>query len=448
MKASAKASALIACITILAAFAFLAACQPDSLTSETASCLECHSGDSVTGDAVLAAQAQYDESGHLNGPRMLDPFEATTGHIYVFHGSNAMYTNGSAGPTNCAKCHSHQGFVDFINNGAPDSFYSAASPPGGFTCHKPHISGDFSMRKTTSETLVDGTTIFNGGSGNLCVTCHKSLTASTTFLSGFTGSLPLASATKSWTSSNGPHHGPQADYLMGVNHYAYASAPSYFGQSDHMSVSISNSCVSCHLYAPGARLSGSLQLGGHGMYLTGDVHGTDTNVIGGCRATGCHSFPTSATTLTAAATGSLTGGFETATSPSTLNTYLDDIRAIRNLLIVYFGTGTNFYKTNVTDPGTPSDPSDDTVLAGADGDGPIQGVDDGLNQTTGEWGLDWEFAASRLTEAQSRAFWNFRYFIEDKSQGIHNPDFAFQILYDAADDLGLNPDSVITNTRP
>jgi len=97
-----KARALIACIAILAAFAFLAACQPDSV-AETDSCMECHSGESnsITGNAVLAAQAQYDESGHLNGPRMLDPYEPTTGHIYVAHGSNAMYTNGSAGPTNC-----------------------------------------------------------------------------------------------------------------------------------------------------------------------------------------------------------------------------------------------------------------------------------------------------------------------------------------------------------
>ena len=57
--------------------------------------------------------------------------------------------------------------MDFVDTGMPPrtSFYGAASPPGCFTCHKPHISGDFSLRKVSSETLVDGTNSFNGGNG-------------------------------------------------------------------------------------------------------------------------------------------------------------------------------------------------------------------------------------------------------------------------------------------
>jgi hypothetical protein len=348
-----------------------------------------------------------------------------------------MYTNGS----NCSKCHTHQGFVDFIAAGMPaiwNSNYGAASQPGCFTCHKPHISGDFSMRKQTAETLVDGAT-FDQGKGNLCVTCHKSLTASSAYLTGFTGSLPLASATKSWSSSAGPHHGPEADFIMGANHYDYGG--DYSGASPHL---LPEGCVSCHMYQPGARLGGSLELGGHGFYLTGDVHGNIVNVIGAtgglCRS--CHAWSGTSATVAVPTpgptSGYLTGGYETS-SAALINTYLDQIRANRNKLIAYFGTGTNFYKVTLDDNGTPGDPSDDiNVLPGAAGDGPIESLSGG-DVASGEWEKDWAFAASRLTETQSRAFWNFKLFIEDKSQGIHNPVFAIRILWDSVDDLGLTP---------
>ena len=437
-----KARALIACITILAAFAFLAACQPDGL-AETDSCMECHSGDTTEGSAVRTAQAQYDESGHLNGPRMLSAY--TGDHMYVFHGSNASYANGP----DCSKCHTHQGFVDFIDAGMPATWSQYDGPPGPecFTCHKPHISGDFSLRKETNETLIDGSTIFNGGKGNLCVTCHKSLTASTTFLTGFSGVLPAGTASKSWQTYNGTHHGPQAEFVMGANYYA-TPAKLYEGPSPHYSgaLPVGDTCVGCHMYAPSdtSRFSGTLQMGGHGMYLGGDVHGVDSNVIGACRS--CHtSYPNDfsglpyqvyANTNTAGGTGSLSGGFE---ANSSLNARLDDIRANRDLLIGYFGTGSNFYKTALVAG---------NVVAGVAGDGPIEDALTGGDVASGEWGKDWIFAASRLDENQSKAFWNFKFFIEDKSQGIHNPKFAHQILYDAVVALGMTPAGTPPPNRP
>ncbi len=421
-----KTSAILACCAIVAAFALLAACSPDT-SSETASCMDCHSGDTTNGNALLAAQAGYDVSGHLNGPRTLDPNVASTGHLYIFHGSNAMYTNGGS----CVKCHNHEAFVDYVATGTPASFYGAASPPQCFTCHKPHISGDFSLRKETSENLVDGTSVFNWGKGNLCVTCHKALTrvgdtslVSTSAFFNTTTTFP-----KSWRSSDGPHHGPQADLMMGKNNYLYP-AKTYVTVNDHFDAALPDSCVSCHLWQPAAREGGTLQLGGHGMYLAADVHGSNSNLIGPCRT--CHNYPVSGSGSpilvqpTSAGTGSLTGGFETALSPDTnINTTLADIRALRNLLLAYFGNGA----ANFTGSGT----------------GPIVGVDDGLDQTTGEWGLDWEFDTASLTETQSYAFWNFKLFIEDKSHGIHNPIFAYEVLYDSAQALGI---SVAAFTRP
>ncbi len=423
-----RTSALLACCAIIAAFALLAACSTGS-SSETASCMDCHSGDTTNGNSLLAAQAQYDVSGHLNGPRTLDPEVANTGHIYIFHGSNAMYTNGGS----CVKCHNHEAFVDYVTTGTTASFYGAASPPQCFTCHKPHISGDFSLRKETSETLVDGTTTFNWGKGNLCVTCHKSLTpvGNTALVSTSSFFNTTTTFPKSWRTSDGPHHGPQADFMTGKNNYLYP-AKTYVTVNNHFDAALPDSCVSCHLYQPAARLGGTLQLGGHGMYLAADVHGSNSNLLGPCRA--CHNYPVSGSgspvlvqpTSAGPAAAYLTGGFETALSPDlNVNTTLADIRGLRNLLVGYFGNGAaNF---------------------GGAGNGPIEAESGGDFTTTGEWGRDWEFAQASLNEAQSYAFWNFKLFIEDKSNGIHNPVFAYEILYDAAQALGIN---VSAFTRP
>ena len=371
------------------ALALLAACQPADTVSETASCTECHSRDTTVGGAVLTAQTQYDNSGHLNGPRVLNP---TPGDIYEFEGSNSY--GGGAGAS-CNKCHTHQGFLDFITAGMPSSYtgktYFVPTPPECFTCHKPHIAGDFTPRKTSSETLADGTTVYDGGAGNLCATCHKSRRTASSFLTGFP---------KTWGSSDGPHHGPQADFLMGVNQHDYGKP--YAGQSVHLDPRDPNSCVDCHMYTPTDRLR-NLQLGGHGMYLSAEVSAALTDVVGVCAS--CHTgFGTS-----------LTGDFE---SVAAINTRLDDIRANRDLLIGYFGNGTTNFSGN--------------------GTGPIESLT-GNDVASGEWNKDWVFASATLSQTQSYAFWNFKLFIEDRSQGIHNPYFAHQILYDAVEALGMTP---------
>ena len=69
-------------------------------------------------------------------------------------------------------------------------------------------------------------------------------------------------------------------------------------------------------------------------------------------------------------------------------------------------------------------------------------MDDGtigsFDETLG-WGQGWDFASTAcyLTSDQIKAFWHLKLFVEDKSEGIHNPTYAAQLLYDAADTLGL-----------
>ena len=413
---------LIFSVLAVVAVALLAGCSPDNLTAETDSCMNCHSGDTTTGNAVLAAQAQYENSGHFNGPRTLSPYSDNTGHTYVFHGSNSMYTNGS----NCSKCHTHQGFVDFVAAGMPASWnqgYGAASPPGCFTCHKPHVSGDFSMRKESSETLADGASVFDYGKGNLCVTCHKALTAP----SGFLTSDPI-----NWRSSSGAHHGPQADFIMGTGHWAYgANSYQTAAANSHVSdVRQPDACVSCHMYQPTSRLGGTLELGGHGMYLTGDVHGSNVDIVQTCKT--CHTsgapWPSSNPKFTDS--GHL-APYDW-DGKNGVQDKLLEIKGLRDTLIAYLGNGAaNF---------------------GGAGKGPIVGELDPLTDaTSGEWNQDWQFnpVQTSLSLVISESFWNFKLFIEDHSGGIHNPTFAAQILYDAIDNLNDNAGTSLTlGTRP
>ena len=99
-------------------------------------------------------------------------------------------------------------------------------------------------------------------------------------------------------------------------------------------------------------------------------------------------------------------------------------------MIGYFGNGTAYF--------------------GGNGAGPIESRLSGADVASGEFGKDWVFAQANIDDYESYAFWNFRLFIEDRSQGIHNPKFALQMLYDAVEALNVVvpalPDPV--GTRP
>jgi hypothetical protein len=387
---------------------------PVATVNPAEECFNCHSGSNDTSDKILGAAAGYEHSGHFNGPRTLAPVGSD--HMYVFHGSNAMYANGGG----CQTCHTHQGFVDLITTGS-SSTVEMASQPGCFTCHKPHDTGDFSLRASAAVSLADGSS-YDFGTGNLCVNCHKSRRTVASYLGDPTdwpGSV---------SSHAGPHHGPQSDFIMGTNHWAYGSN-SYQDVSIHASNTV-NSCVDCHLFQPDGRLSGSLELAGHGMYLTAEVHGTPKDVIGTCTGSGCHE-------TSFGIDPSLTGSFLDNGQQAGANwdgdatgteNKLDEIKGMRDTLITYFGTGSNFLKKDLITPGT-------------SGDGPlVDAENDSIDPTVqpGEWEKDWVFASAYMTEVQAQSFWNFKYFMEDRSMGIHNPTFAAQILYDAIDNLNDN----------
>lgn len=110
-------------------------------------CADCHSDNPK--QPVAGARLAYNTSGHNNN-------------------GNSWYANGAG----CQKCHTNEGFIEFVETGKNGEYVANPSQPGCFTCHAPHTRGDFSVRTNKPVKMVDGST-FNLGDGNLCANCHQ-----------------------------------------------------------------------------------------------------------------------------------------------------------------------------------------------------------------------------------------------------------------------------------
>ncbi|MDH5716568.1 MAG: hypothetical protein OEZ22_02895 [Spirochaetia bacterium] len=456
-------------LMMLSAFLFAAqncgddekALTEDDVNEEiVTSCHGCHSEDSEIGMKILAAQAGYDNSGHKNGPRgwieLTDVVYDASGTLQagdttletLFHGSNAAYTNA----TPCSNCHTHNGFVERVKAGqmiekaetdTKEIVVGAPAPIGCFTCHEPHKNGNFSLRTTNAVTLlVDDTVTFDRGLGNLCVHCHQSRTAAS--------SVDTTFATPATPSGHwGPHHGPQGDFLMGANGYEF-TGKTYSTNDVHYDAkgdSPANSCVNCHRYTDtntnGDRYNSNLETGNHGMYLTANVHGSMTDRVDVCWSQ-CHSTdipdpkPRTAkfTDVKKPATADWDGD-------GTTETILKETQGLADKLYTYFIDPANFAGTNV----------------GACNTAPVAGPIATSGIST-KWRLGWDFQAMKndwdatastgteecvMTKAQAGAFWNFKYYTEDHSGGVHFPTYAAQLLYDSLEAVG---DTTIGATRP
>lgn len=490
----------------MAGLALLIGCAPGSalLTGKSStggnslSCTDCHSGETTStyGLDVLSAKAQYyGGSGHYNGPRIFEP--AGSAELYISDGSNSMYCNGGD-PGGCSKCHTDQGFVALVGNWSGTQVnVPAASQPGCFTCHAPHETGDFTLRTQAPVALVDGVTTYDMGKGNLCVKCHQARTkassgvtaTNTSFVIGF-GALIAGSPypapadpTKAppnlqrWSSSSGSHHGPQADFIEGVDNWKYTGKTDYVA-SPHLSAT--DSCVTCHMYGPTTgRLGGNLSIGGHGTYLNGAVHGSPVDFVAQCQT--CHKtggtgavWPTVVTATTFQSSGHTSGDIDGDLSTDDI---LVEIDHLKKKLLTYFGNSANFlditYNVTLDSNLKISAYGAFSISASSNGHAPVTTLPTpisprsdytpgGVPGDTQGWHKDWEFngftplvgvtsvlAYPALNKWQSQSLWNFKYFMEDKSEGIHNPTFAARILFDALKNLQDNGVGGITlGTRP
>lgn len=138
----------------------------------------------------------------------------------------------------CASCHSAQGFVDAQHGRAHEPERAMADAITCATCHDPHdATHPHSLRVFDTVGVIAGAPAEHLGSGAICASCHRS------------GALA--------TQADRAAHAPQADVLLGRG--ARLAEPLDHGVHRF----IANTCVRCHMTRPeeGDALRG--RAGGH-----------------------------------------------------------------------------------------------------------------------------------------------------------------------------------------
>ena len=234
-----------------------------SLDSKT--CAACHE-DAGTHHYI---PTQWDASGH----------DATDYDERGFHGGHSIgafvgYAGNRAG---CAACHSGSGYAQWDNEGKPVNSIglpaSISVVPAGTNiscaaCHDPHDATSIHQLRLSDTQLGDGTPVTFDlyGTGAQCMECHRSRRDAAVY----------ASDPNSGSSHFGPHHGPQADMLIGANAPAFPELGNKILPSSPHAVAGGNSCVDCHMAGEkGFDDDGNVVVvGGHSFNMN-DVLGND-----------------------------------------------------------------------------------------------------------------------------------------------------------------------------
>ena len=206
---------------------------------------------------------------------------AMTHHVKTGEWNNSLHaitTRDPSGPgrESCVGCHTGNGFLGKTNEDQTvNTDYSAITCQ---TCHEPHGetapgTNAHLIRKLTAVKLRDGTMVTTGGNGMLCMNCHQSRQNAATYVATTVGSARF-----------GPHHGPQADMLMGVNAITYGKK---IPSSAHADV-VGDTCVTCHMQAVDAADPALSHVGGHTFKVSWPGNGTlpAKDMVAACQ--GCH----------------------------------------------------------------------------------------------------------------------------------------------------------------
>lgn len=192
-------------------------------------CMECH-----TVAVKTAVMAEYDMSLHAAGP-------------------SVGYAGGRSG---CAKCHSHEGFVQTVWTGEDTTAANIPLPQPiqCETCHDFHVSLDFENEPNSAIRQMDEVALMAPGTdavvgyanmeSNLCMHCHQSRRSPADDADG--------TAMVTVTNHYGPHHGPQANFINGIGGYEFRQDLSATGT--HLTGA---DCISCHMQ------EGDGTMGGH-----------------------------------------------------------------------------------------------------------------------------------------------------------------------------------------
>jgi hypothetical protein len=160
------------------------------------------------------------------------------------HSAGAIAVDYAGGRASCAPCHSHEQFVQYTELGEVKGDITNPSAWTCNTCHGLHEEfdgSDYSLRVSEPVTAqYNGEPMDLIGSSNLCATCHQTRRAEPNVTNP--GETFYISSTH-----YGPHHGPQANVVLGVG-FAEVDGPVDYpepGSSYHYNDE--SSCVGCHM---------------------------------------------------------------------------------------------------------------------------------------------------------------------------------------------------------
>ncbi len=341
-------------------------------------CLDCHGATSKYN--LRSARAGYDQSMHKNG-------------------ENSFYANGGE----CMRCHTNEGFISYVKTGKfdPKGYVAAPSPPGCFTCHDPHKTGDMSLRTIKPVTMSNGA-VFDMGEGNLCANCHQTR--------GKAKELVKAVPAKKLPGYWGSHHGGQSDMILGNNAYEYEGKKYY--SSVHATL-VKNACTDCHMATPKARFSSSPGMAGHSFEIAGEVHHAPKLNTAGCLGN-CH---TKVKQVIAVNEDTPKKGFWWHQTDAVF-----DIQA-----------KADFDNDGKAEPLQSEVEGLLNLLVNNKGTGYLQKGDLPLYKKDGTW--NWNRSDKMRTVKETAAVYNYKYVAEDRSRGVHNAPYTIQILYDTIQSL-------------
>lgn len=249
------------------------AALPDELKAmANVQCEHCHgAGSEHHGDArTISVSMSAGDCGQCHDS---EPYYAQVRQWEISgHAVTTRYPTGE-GRGSCVRCHSGVGFVDTIKGKETvRTDYEAVTCA---VCHDPHGTEHPSdLRVVADVVLENGHVVTEGGTGKLCMNCHKGRR------DGETYSL-------NYSSHFGPHYSVQTDMLVGTNAVEYGQT---IGSTAHL-YALDDACSSCHMSRlPGDNPAHNM-IGGHTFKMVNDNgtpedHGDDVHSTGAC--TDCH----------------------------------------------------------------------------------------------------------------------------------------------------------------
>lgn len=205
----------------------------------------------------------------------------------TFQWENSVHASGGHSYENgssCAECHTSEGFIQKMSGQSVSA--PQPSPPGCFACHSPHLNLDFSLRNITPVSLLSNIT----GVANATFDygqgnlCVQCHHPRSQSVKLNIAKLATTDTIKITSSRWYGHYGVQSQLLMGEGGFEW---PGYtYNNSFHASSSTikQEGCIVCHMSAPFGDLAG-----GHSMRITYMEEGEEAEHTTGCTISGCHS---------------------------------------------------------------------------------------------------------------------------------------------------------------